>query len=79
MTIALTAEEEYASFPLTQLSEREPSTYEKQSIVYEREIYRFRVWAAPATLAKAPISQDLSAIPSPFAQAMFEEQPKKKR
>ena len=28
--------------------------------------------------AKAPISQDLSVVPSPFAQAMFEEQPKKK-
>ena len=81
ITIDLTAEEEYASFPLTQLSEREPSTYElneKESIVYEREMCRSRVWAAPATPAKAPISQDLSAVPSPFAQAMFEEQPKKK-
>ena len=50
ITIDLTAEEEYASFPLTQLSEREPSTYElneKESIVYAREMYR--VWAAPAT------------------------------
>ena len=68
ITIDLTAEEEYASFPLTQLSEREPSTYElneKESIVYEREMYR--VWAAPATPAKAPMSQDLSAVPSPFA------------
>ena len=67
-TIDLTAEEEYASFPLTQLSEREPSTYElneKESIVYEREMYR--VWATPATPAKAPMSQDLSAVPSPFA------------
>ena len=68
ITIDLTEEEEYASFPLTQLSEREPSTYElneKESIVYEREMYR--VWAAPATPAKAPMSQDLSAVPSPFA------------
>ena len=30
ITIDLTAEEEYASFPLTQLSEREPSTYGMQ-------------------------------------------------
>ena len=39
ITIEITAEEEYASFPLTQLSEREPSTYElneKESIVYGR-------------------------------------------
>ena len=79
ITIDLTAEDEYASFPLTQLSERKPSTYElneKESIVCE--IYRFRVWAAPATPAKAPISHDLSAIPSPVAEAMFEEQPPKK-
>ena len=41
-------------------------------------MYRFRVWAAPATPAKAPISQELSAIPSPFAQAIFEEQLKKR-
>ena len=37
ITIDLTAEEEYASFPWTQLTEREPSTYElneKESIVY---------------------------------------------
>ena len=54
ITIDLTAEEEYASFPLTQLSEREPSTYElneKESIVYEREMYCSRVWTAPATPA----------------------------
>ena len=46
ITIDLTAEEEYASFPLTQLSEREPSTYElneKESIVYEGEMHRSRV------------------------------------
>ena len=79
----LTAEEEYATFPLTQWSEKEPSIYElneKESIVYERELYRSRVCAAPATVppAKAPVSQDMSGIPSPFAQAVFEEQPKKK-
>ena len=81
ITIVLTAEEEYASFPLVQLSAREPSTYElneKESIVYEREMYRSCVWAAPATRAQAPTSEDLSDVPSPFAQAMFEEQPKKK-
>ena len=74
-------EEEYATFPLTQLSEKEPSIYvlnEKESIVYDLETYRSRAWAAPATPAKAPVSQDLSSIPSPFAQAAFEEQPKKK-
>ena len=81
IVIHLTAEEEYATFPLTQLSEKEPSIYvlnEKESIVYEREMYRSRAWAAPATPPKAPVSQDLSNIPSPFAQAAFEEQPKKK-
>ena len=81
IVIDLTAEEEYATFPLTQLSEKEPTIYvlnEKESIVYEREMYRSRAWAAPATPAKAPVSQDLSNIPSPFAQAAFEEQPKKK-
>ena len=81
MIIDLTADEEYATFTLTQLSEKEPSTYElneKKNIVYEREMYRSRVWATPATLAKAPVSQDLLDIPSPFAQAAIEEQPKKK-
>ena len=81
IVIDLTAEEEYATFPLTQLSEKEPSIYvfnEKESIVYEREMYRSRAWAARATPPKAPVSQDLSNIPSPFAQAAFEEQPKKK-
>ena len=81
IVIDLTAEEEYATFPLTQLSEKEPSIYvlnEKESIVYEREMYRSRAWAAPATPAKALVSQDWSSIPSPFAQAAFEEQPKKK-
>ena len=81
IVIDLTAEEEYATFPLTQLSEKEPSIYmlnEKESIVYDREMYRSRAWAAPATPAKAPVSQDLSSIPSPFAEAAFEEQPKKK-
>ena len=53
----LTAEEEYATFPLTQSSEKEPSIYvlnEKESIVYEREMYRSHAWAALATPAKAP-------------------------
>ena len=80
MVIDLTTEEEYATFLLTQLSEKEPSIYvlnEKESIVHEREMYR-GAWAAPATPAKAPVSQDLSGIPSPFARAAFEEQPKKK-
>ena len=64
--IDLTAEEEYATFPLTQLSEKEPSICvlnEKESIAYEREMYRSRAWAAPATPPKAPVSQDLSSIP----------------
>ena len=80
MIIDLTAEEEYETFPLTQLSEKEPvrELNEKESIVYEREMYRSRAWPAPATPAKAPISQDLSGIPSPFAQAAFEEKPQKK-
>ena len=80
MIIYLTAEEEYETFPLTQLSEKEPvrELNEKESIVYEREMYRSRAWAAPATPAKAPISQDLSGIPSPFAQAAFEEKPEKR-
>ena len=63
IAIDLTAEEEYATFPLTQvlshfpLSEKEPSIYvinEKESIVYEREMYRSHAWAALATPAKAP-------------------------
>ena len=80
MIIDLTAEEEYETFRLTQLSEKEPvrELNEKESIVYEREMYRSRAWAAPATPAKAPISQDLLGIPSPFARAAFEEKPKKK-
>ena len=56
IVIDLTAEEEYATFPLTQLSEKEPSIYvlnEKESIVYEREMYHSRAWAAPATPAAA--------------------------
>ena len=80
IVIDLTAEEEYATFPLPQLSEKEPSIYvlnEKESIVYEREMYRSRAWAAPATFAKAQGSQDLSSIPSPFPEGAFEEQPKK--
>ena len=42
MIIDLTTEEEYATFPLTQLSEKEPSAYElteKESIAYEHEMY----------------------------------------
>ena len=79
MIIDLTAEEEYETFPLTQLSEKEPvrELNQKESIVYEREMYCSRAWAAPATPAKAPISQDLLGIPSPFAQAAFEKNPKK--
>ena len=80
IVIDLTAEEEFATFPLTPLSEKEPSIYvlnEKESIVYEREMYRSHAWAARAPPANAPVSQDLSSIPSPFAQAAFEEQPKK--
>ena len=41
IVIDLTAEEEYATFPLTQSSEKEPSIYvlnEKESIVYERDL-----------------------------------------
>ena len=78
--VDLTAEEECETFLLTQLSEKEPvrELNEKESIVYEREMYRSRAWAAPATPAKAPISQDLSGIPPPFAQAAFEEKPEKK-
>ena len=80
MIIDLTAEEEYETFPLTQLSEKEPvrELNEKESIVYECEMYRSRAWAAPATPAKAPISQGLSGIPSCFAHAAFEEKPKKR-
>ena len=57
MIIDLTAEEEYETFPLTQLSEKEPvrELNEKESIVYVREMYRSHAWAAPATPAKAPI------------------------
>ena len=80
IVIDLTAEEEYATFPLAQLSEKEPSIYvinEKERIVYEHDMYRSRAWAAPATPAKAPVSQYSSSIPSPFPQAAFEEQPKK--
>ena len=72
MVIDLTAEAEEDTFPLTQLSEKEPSICvlnEKESIVYEREMYRSRAWATAATPAKAQVSQDLSGIPSPFARA----------
>ena len=71
--IDLTAQEEYATFLLTQLSEKESmcELNEKESIVYEREMYRSRAWAAPATPAKARVTPDLSSIPSPFAQAIF--------
>ena len=44
MIIDLTTEEEYATFPLTQLSEKERSTHElneKESIAYEREMYNY--------------------------------------
>ena len=68
----LTAEEDYATFPLTQLSE-------KENMVYEREMYRSRAWAAPATPAKAPTSQDLTSIPSPFDSARFDGPPTKVR
>ena len=81
IVVDFTSEEEYATFPLTQLSVKEPSIYvlnEKESIVYEREMYRSRAWAALATPAEARVNQDLSSVPSPFAQAAFEEQPKKK-
>ena len=43
-----------------------PSVYvlnEKESIVYEREMYRSCAWAARATPAKAPVSQ----IPSQYS------------
>ena len=58
IVIDLTSEEEYATFPLTQLSEKEPSIYvlnEKESIAYEREMYRFRAWTATATPATVNI------------------------
>ena len=70
--IDLTAEEDYATFPLTQLSERE-------NMVYEREMYHSRAWAALATPAKAPTSQDLTGIPSPFDSARFDGPPTKVR
>ena len=55
-TIDLTAEEEYASFPLTQLSEREPSTYElneKESIAYERDV-PFSCMGSPGNTCQGP-------------------------
>ena len=42
--IDLTAEEDYATFPLTQLSEKENMV---------REMYRSRAWAAQATLTRS--------------------------
>ena len=47
VVIDLTAEEEYATFPLTQLSEKEPSIHmlnERESIVYEREMSGAGAW-----------------------------------
>ena len=66
MTFDLTAEKEYATFPLIQqLSEKQPlilymSSMRRRSILYEREMFRSRDWAAPPTPAKAPVCQDLA-------------------
>ena len=49
-----------------------PQLSEKENVVYEREMYRSCAWVAQATPAKAPTSQDLTGIPSPFDSAMFD-------
>ena len=54
---------DHEDFPPSQVSQPQPLALQLQQ---QKRTYKKRVFAAPATPAGAPISQDLTDVPSPF-------------
>ena len=57
---------DHEDFPPSQVSQAPQQPSLKEQLQRQKRTYKKRAFAAPATPAGAPISQDLTDVPSPF-------------